>query len=403
MINSQNKRENGFYSSFCPLSCISWMQDKIDRAFFLVLGTRSCSFFIQTPRPSRLLNNTSSGTILFEESEVCMGINENQILSFINIVIKNYSPDILFLVGSCFIEVQKIDLDNLTSLIQKKINIPAVPVKTSGFYPSYADGEDLLLSRFSDLCPYPKQSNKQVVILGSLTKETQADFEKQIKRLKIPLGGFFPVNDINKLPEIGENTLLAPLSPHLGATLQRLKRLRKCEVLSSLYPLGPGGSRDFFENICKYFNIKCSILKEDEKKNWEHIKDDVLKLKGMKAFFIGDSLLELPLARFLAECGAEIMELGVPYINSIFHKYEADFLSQQGVSIVEAPDNRRQLEKIKNLKPDMVFSPLSLSYPLKALGLKPVWSVKFFRPETSFYGFEKSDILIKTFVNSLRE
>ncbi len=37
--------ETGNYHTFCPISCVSWLYQKIEDSFFLVIGTKTCGVF----------------------------------------------------------------------------------------------------------------------------------------------------------------------------------------------------------------------------------------------------------------------------------------------------------------------------------------------------------------------
>ena len=39
--------ETGNYHTFCPISCVSWLYQKIEDSFFLVIGTKTCGYFLQ--------------------------------------------------------------------------------------------------------------------------------------------------------------------------------------------------------------------------------------------------------------------------------------------------------------------------------------------------------------------
>ena len=39
--------ETGNYHTFCPISCVAWLYQKIEDSFFLVVGTKTCGYFLQ--------------------------------------------------------------------------------------------------------------------------------------------------------------------------------------------------------------------------------------------------------------------------------------------------------------------------------------------------------------------
>jgi light-independent protochlorophyllide reductase subunit N len=67
-----------------------------------------------------------------------------------------------------------------------------------------------------------------------------------------------------------------------------------------------------------------------------------------------------------------------------YQKAELDLLektcNEMGVAlpnIVEKPDNYNQLQRIKNLQPDLVITGMAHANPLEARGINTKWSVEF--------------------------
>ncbi|MGK7898443.1 MAG: ferredoxin:protochlorophyllide reductase (ATP-dependent) subunit N, partial [Xenococcus sp. (in: cyanobacteria)] len=46
-------------------------------------------------------------------------------------------------------------------------------------------------------------------------------------------------------------------------------------------------------------------------------------------------------------------------------------------TIVEKPDNYNQLQRIKEIKPDLVITGMAHANPLEARGINTIWSVEF--------------------------
>lgn len=390
-------REDGCYSSFCPLSCVSWLIETQKDVFFLVLGSISCAYFVHRPRPLLLLNQPQLATVILEEEDITLGIKEEKLIPLIEEVIENYSPKLIFLLGSCFIEIQKIDLNYLAYFLEKHFNIKFVPVSLSGFDIAYSCGEDALLTSLLDLCPFPDQRKKEVVIIGAVSSESRETIAKELKDLGVPLAGFIPSDDIKGLPCVGEDTLVCSLHPYLIATLNKAAHTRKSKILSSLFPIGIDGTKDFLKEICGYFNIPPDKVDEKAYNYEKALEIEKRYLKDKKIFFIGDNMFELPLARFLTDCGAKIVEVGTPYIHSLYHKKEFSYLEKFNIRIVEMPNNEQQIERIKKLNPDLIVSPLAYSYPLESMGFEVVWSVKFYQTNTSIYGFDRALFLTRMF------
>jgi len=110
---------------------------------------------------------------------------------------------------------------------------------------------------------------------------------------------------------------------------------------------------------------------------------------------MGDNLLEISLARFLIRCGFFVDEIGIPYLDKRYQAEEIKFLEQtcskMGVPlprIIEKPDNYNQIQRIRELKPDLVLTGLAHANPLEARGVRTKWSAELtFAP---IHGFSNS-------------
>jgi light-independent protochlorophyllide reductase subunit N len=54
--------ETGNYHTFCPISCVAWLYQKIEDSFFLVIGTKTCGYFLQN----------AMGVMIFAEPRYAM-------------------------------------------------------------------------------------------------------------------------------------------------------------------------------------------------------------------------------------------------------------------------------------------------------------------------------------------
>ncbi len=377
--------------------------DKNESFFFLSIGSVSCAYFIHRPRPLLIYNEPRLASIILEEEDITQGLSKSNLLPAVKDIIDNYAPKAIFLLGSCFIEIQKIDLKALARFLGEEFpSCTFVPVELSGFLSTYSSGEDALISALLDLCPAQDPSVKEAVIVGSLSAESREMFGKEFKRLGIPLAGFLPARDLSELPRIGENTLFCPVHPYLIAAFTKAVRNRKCRILESLFPVGIQGTRDFLKQACAHFGLESDEVDREAAAIEEALVTEKEPLKDKKYFIMGDNMFELPIARFLSSCGAIVQEAGTPYVHPLYHRKEVAYLQEHNVSIVESPDCYRQLERIKDLKPDVVISPLGFSYPLEEQGYKVIWSVKFYMVNNSIYGFDNVKVLLKIFTHILR-
>jgi light-independent protochlorophyllide reductase subunit N len=206
----------------------------------------------------------------------------------------------------------------------------------------------------------------------------------ELKRQGIEVSGWLPSQRYGELPELGENVYVCGVNPFLSRTATTLMRRRKCKLISAPFPIGPDGTRAWIEKICSVYAITPTGLNEREDKIWESLQDYIKLIKGKSVFFMGDNLLEISLARFLIRCGMIVQEIGIPYIDKRFQASELALLEKTCIEmkvplprIVEKPDNYYQIQRIRELHPDLVITGMAHANPLEARGITTKWSVEF--------------------------
>ena len=234
-------------------------------------------------------------------------------------------------------------------------------------------------------------------LLLELINSARMDPSAEAARLGIPVAGFLPATHFHELPPIGPGTVLAPLQPYLSKVATRLARDRGATLLNSLFPFGPDGTRAFWEDLARLFGLNVD-LREREAQAWSRLATHTELLRGKRVFFTADTLMELPLARFLKAAGCEIVECSSPYIHKKFHARELAAL--EGVPVFEQPNFDRQLRTIAATQPDLVISTLGTTNPLIGQGVVAKWSTEFaFMP---IHGWAGAGTLAGMFTKALR-
>ncbi|NCU21009.1 ferredoxin:protochlorophyllide reductase (ATP-dependent) subunit N, partial [Candidatus Falkowbacteria bacterium] len=109
------------------------------------------------------------------------------------------------------------------------------------------------------------------------------------------------------------------------------------------------------------------------------------ELRGKSIFFLPDSQLELPLARFLTrECGMTAVEVGTPYLHRDILGPDLDLLAE-GPVISEGQDVDLQLDRVRAARPDLTVCGLGLANPLEAEGLATKWAIELVFSPVHFY------------------
>jgi light-independent protochlorophyllide reductase subunit N len=387
-------REDGLYHSFCGLTCVSWLYQKIKDSFFLILGTHTCAHFLQNALGVMVFARPRFGVALLEEADLSKPQPELEAL--IAEIVADHKPSVIFLLSSCTPEVMKVEFDGLASSLSRP-DLPVLFVPASGLDYTFSQAEDSVLQALLPFCPPAPADDRRVVFLGSVNDSIADDFSLEAARLGIPVAGFLPASRFSELPPIGAGTVLAPLQPYLSKVASRIARERGATLLSSLFPFGPDGTRAFWEDLAAQFGITVD-LSAREAAAWQRLHEHTALLKGKTVFFTADTLMELPLARFLRAAGCEVLEVSTPHVHKKFHARELAALN--GVPVYEQPNFNRQFGTIKRLQPDLVVANLATTNPLIGHGVVAKWSTEFaFMP---IHGWSGTGTLANMFTKALR-
>lgn len=364
-------KEDNVTHSFCGLASVGWMYQKIRDSFFLVLGTHTCAHFLQNALGMMIFAKPRFGIALIEEGDLSK--NEPTLDEVIAEIKADHNPSVIFLLSSCTPEVMKVDFKGLADHLSTP-RTPVLFVPASGLVYNFTQAEDSVLHALVPYCPVAPAGEKSVVFLGSVNDATADDLRAEAEELGIKVGGFLPESRFDRMPAIGPDTILAPIQPYLSRVAVKLERERGAKTLHSLFPFGPDGTRVFWEDLAREFGIEVD-LRDREKAAWEKISRQTAMLKGKKVFLTADTMMELPLGRFLRSAGAEVVECSSAYINKKFLAKELKAL--EGVRIVEQPNFHRQLEDIKRDRPDMIVTSLMTANPFVGHGFIVKWSMEF--------------------------
>ena len=250
-------------------------------------------------------------------------------------------------------------------------------------------------------------SLKKLVLFGSLPTTVATQLTLELKRQGINVSGWLPSQRYGDLPVLNENVYVCGINPFLSRTATTLMRRRKCKLIGAPFPIGPDGTRAWVEKICFVFNIIPIGLEEREKKIWESLEDYLVLVRKKSVFFMGDNLLEISLARFLIRCGMIVYEIGIPYLDKRFQAAELELLEKTCFEmnmpfprIVEKPDNYNQIQRIRELQPDLAITGMAHANPLEARGINTKWSVEF--TFAQIHGFTNARDILELVTRPLR-
>jgi light-independent protochlorophyllide reductase subunit N len=396
--NIQFECETGNYHTFCPISCVAWLYQKIEDSFFLVIGTKTCGYFLQNALGVMIFAEPRYAMAELEESDISAQLNDFKELKRLCLQIKkDRNPSVIVWIGTCTTEIIKMDLEGIAPKLEAEIGIPIVVARANGLDYAFTQGEDTVLASLIHRCPssnFYTSTNRThnpcvpkhppLVLFGSVPNNVAKQLTLELEKQGIQIAGWLPEQRYTELPVLNEEVYVCGVNPFLSRTATTLIRRRKCKLINAPFPIGPDGTRHWIEKICEIFDIEPTGLKEREEKNFQALSDYITLLKGKSVFFMGDNLLEISLARFLARCGMIIYEIGIPYLDTRYQNSELNLLEQtceeMGLPmprVIEKPDNYNQVQRIRELQPDLVITGMAHANPLEARGINTKWSVEF--------------------------
>lgn len=410
--------ETGNYHTFCPISCVAWLYQKIEDSFFLVIGTKTCGYFLQNALGVMIFAEPRYAMAELEEGDISAQLNDYKELKRLCLQIKkDRNPSVIVWIGTCTTEIIKMDLEGMAPRLENEISIPIVVARANGLDYAFTQGEDTVLTALTHRCPgissqkapanEQQNSHPPLVLFGSLPNTVATQLTNELKAQGITISGWLPAPRYHDLPALGDGVYVCGVNPFLSRTATTLMRRRKCKLISAPFPIGPDGTRAWLEKICSVFHIVPQGLKEREQKIWNSLEDYLKLIHGKSVFFMGDNLLELSLARFLIRCGMIVYEIGIPYMDRRFQAGEITLLEQTCKKmnvplprIVEKPDNYNQVQRIRELQPDLAITGMAHANPLEARGINTKWSVEF--TFAQIHGFTNSRDILELVTRPLR-
>ena len=104
--------ETGNYHTFCPISCVAWLYQKIEDSFFLVIGTKTCGYFLQNAMGVMIFSEPRYAMAELEEGDISAKLSDYEELKRLCLQIKkDRHPSVIFWIGTCTTEIIKMELN----------------------------------------------------------------------------------------------------------------------------------------------------------------------------------------------------------------------------------------------------------------------------------------------------
>lgn len=405
--NTPVLRERGQREVFCGLTGIIWLHRKIQDAFFLVVGSRTCAHLIQSAAGVMIFAEPRFATAIIDERDLAGLADVNAELDRVVTRLLERRKDIrlLFLVGSCPSEVIKLDLSRAAARLSRTFS-PQVRVLNysgSGIETTFTQGEDACLaSMVPDLPEEDSQSRASLLVVGALADVVEDQFARLFEGLGIGPMQFFPPRSSTRLPAVGANTRYLLAQPFLADTARALEE-RGATRLDAPFPLGVEGTTAWLQSAATAWNVDPRRFDDVTGPARERATHALARhhrhLAGKRIFFFPDSQLEVPLARFLArELSMELIEVGTPYLHRQHLAADLEMLPA-GTRLSEGQHVEKQLDRCRAAAPDLVVCGLGLANPLEAEGMTTKWAIELVF--TPIQGYDQAADLAELFARPL--
>lgn len=399
-------RERGQREVFCGLTGIIWLHRKIQDAFFLIVGSRTCAHLMQSAAGVMIFAEPRFGTAIIEERDLAGLADANEELDRVVRTLLARRPEIrlLFLVGSCPSEVIKLDLSRAAARLSATYS-PSVRILNysgSGIETTFTQGEDACLASLVPALPTDEGPDASLLVVGALADVVEEQFRRLFGAIGIDDVRFLPPRSAAALPAVGAHTRYLLAQPFLAETA-RVLETRGARRIAAPFPLGIEGTTAWLRAAADAWGIAPARFRAATASAQERAAHALAhhraQLAGKRIFFFPDSQLELPLARFLSrEMGMQLVEVGTPFLHRQHMAEELDLLPA-GTSLSEGQDVERQLDRCRLAAPDLVVCGLGLANPLEASGITTKWSIELVF--TPIQGYEQAADLAELFARPL--
>jgi light-independent protochlorophyllide reductase subunit N len=399
--------ERGQREVFCGLTGIIWLHRKIQDAFFLVVGSRTCAHLIQSAAGVMIFAEPRFATAIIDERDLAGLADANEELDRVVTQLLSRRPDIklLFLVGSCPSEVIKLDLSRAALRLSSRFS-PQVRVLNysgSGIETTFTQGEDACLASLVPSLPVRQPgAPANLLVVGALADVVEDQLRRLFEDFGVAQVQFYPPRRSTDLPEVGPQTRFLLAQPFLADTARALEE-RGARLIPAMFPLGAEGTLSWLKAAAAAWQVNEAAFRRATQPAYERAQRALLRyrdqLAGKRVFFFPDSQLEVPLARFLAaEMCMELIEVGTPYLHRAHLAADIAGLPA-GTSVVEGQHVENQLDRCRAAKPDLVVCGLGLANPLEAQGFTTKWSIELVF--TPIQGFNQAGDLAELFARPL--
>jgi light-independent protochlorophyllide reductase subunit N len=372
-------RERGQREVFCGLTGIVWLHRKIQDAFFLVVGSRTCAHLLQSAAGVMIFAEPRFATAIIDERDLAGLADANAELDRVVTRLLERRPDIklLFLVGSCPSEVIKLDLSRAAAAPVAALQLPRVRILNysgSGIETTFTQGEDACLASLVPQLPARRRAPRcwWPARWPTWSRTSSAP----VRRLGIGPVDFLPPRRAHLMPPVGPNTRCCWPSPSWPTPCARWKsaapaaagavpaRRRRHHRVAAGRLAGLVARWQRRDAVCQRGRPRANVPPA----RW---RVTAPRCRASACSSSPDSQLEVPLARFLSrELGMQLAEVGTPYLHRTLARPGAGAAASRH-QLSRRPGRGAPARPLPRRAPDLVVCGLGLANPLEAEGTPP--------------------------------
>jgi light-independent protochlorophyllide reductase subunit N len=388
-----------------PLHAVNGLAERLPGALVAVVGTRAEAHIVQSlpaaPAPG-LPRSPRSGRLAFVVLDPGETSQQGRVATrVIEAAAGLRGTGFVLLVAGRSAELLGVDADFEARLVSRRLDLPTEAVNPNAPYDApgtlSTDLEDRALAALVGVCPKGSTSDlletasptqkrarrfsgflgrgrdearsgrtRPVVLLGGLASpDSASELVEELERTGVEVVGLVPGTGMSELPSLGEGTVVAVVDPNLTAAA-RAAEVRGARVVKTLTPVGVDGTARFIHDVAAEAGARANELAR-ARSVWKDLETLRNRVRGKRIFLASDTGLEVPLARFLADAGAVVLEVGAPRLDRRSLAEELQALGPD-VDVVQSPDWRGQMGRIDAARPDVVVASPGLHVPLVARG-----------------------------------
>ena len=382
--------ESGVPDVLPPLHAARKLAQRLPRTLVVVVGMRTEAHVV------RSFSDGARGRISFVLLDPQDPPSQGQVAALALDALGRRVESVLLVAGRTATALG-VDADFEARLLARKSGLPVGAVEADAPYATpgvlSTDLEDRVIAALVEMCPKrqtsdllesspakrgrffsfggrsrerPTEGRHPVVLLGgAFSPGSAAELSEELARTGVETAGVLPANEDGELPPVGEGTIVGVMDPNMVASANAARE-RGARVVRTLMPIGVDGTARFLQDVAEDAGARTSEVMQ-ARSVWEGLGALRNRVRGKRIFFAGDTGFELPLARFLADAGAVVLEVGAPRLDRRFLADELQALGS-GVDVVISPDWRGQMRRIEESHPDVVVASPALHAPLVARG-----------------------------------